>query len=210
MNVATYAWRGTDDPDRLEVVRAAFGPTGCAASGASVALEYHTTWDLEIDEAWVTRSLIITRRDQAGRSLRLNLRRSSRGIWTGDYAGTDGLEQRPASLTNALSGSLDCDLGRCPFTNLMPIRRMLQQGTIGQWVGHTMAWVKVPTLEVAPATQQYMVVASDERGAQIRYRSSTSQELDLHVDRDGVVIDYPMLAERVLPPQPRRHAGPSS
>lgn len=104
------------------------------------------------------------------------------------------------SLTDALSGSVDCDLGKCPFTNLMPIRRLLQHGTIGRWVSHTMAWIKVPTLEVVPATQQYMVVASDGHGARIRYRSATSQEFELHVDRDGVVLDYPMLAERILPP----------
>ncbi|GAB2857597.1 hypothetical protein GCM10027176_70070 [Actinoallomurus bryophytorum] len=59
------------------------------------------------------------------------------------------------------------------------------------------ALVKVPSLEVVPITQQYMVTNVGREGTTALYRGSTDKVHELTTDPDHVVLDYPFLAERV-------------
>jgi hypothetical protein len=203
MNTATFAWRGLDDPHRFDMARAEFDGDSCRAGGASVTLDYELTWHLEAGDGWRTRSLRVERRSRSGAHARLELERSPDGVWSGDRTETDThLRSRlPAETLRLLSGGLDCDLGKCPFTNFMPIRRIVRDGPTGVWVTHTMAWVKVPSLEVVPITQQYMVTDVGPEGATALYRGSTNKVHELTTDADHVVLDYPFLAERVRVPR---------
>ena len=103
-------------------------------------------------------------------------------------AGLPGCEE-PERLDEAL----DVDLGSCPLTNTLPIRRLgLRQADAGTHVTITAAWVLVPSLVVLPAQQAYTV--QDAR--QVRYASGEFAA-DLTLDEDGYVLHYPGLATRV-------------
>jgi hypothetical protein len=143
----------------------------------------------------------VERRSRTGAHARLELERSPDGIWSGEHTemGTRHRSPLPAGTLRSLSGGLDCDLGKCPFTNFMPIRRIVRDGPAGVWVAHTMAWVKVPSLEVVPITQQYLVTNVGREGTTALYRGSTNKVHELTTDADCVVLDYPFLAERVPP-----------
>lgn len=199
MNTATFAWKGVDDPHRFDIVRADFDGDTCTAAGASVTRDYDLTWHLDVGEGWRTRSLRVERRSGSGARTLLELERSADGVWSGGHTDMDtGRRNRlPAETLRLLDGSLDCDLGKCPFTNFMPIRRIVRDGRTGVWVHHTMAWVKVPSLEVVPITQEYMVTSAGPEGATALYRGATKQVHELTTDADHVVLDYPSLAERV-------------
>lgn len=86
---------------------------------------------------------------------------------------------------------LDLDLQASPLFNSLPVLRdRLHEG--GDARDYTMAFVHVPELSVERSQQKYVPLG---RGA-IRFRSG-SFSADLQFDRDGFVVSYPGLAERV-------------
>lgn len=120
----------------------------------------------------------------------------------------DGSEERSLDLVKegdawlgngrpipAVAGALDCDLGLCPLTNTMPILRHRFHREPGRH-DFLMAWISVPDLEVHASRQTYTHIERREVDALVRYASGTFTS-DLHVDDDGLVIDYPQLATRI-------------
>jgi hypothetical protein len=97
-----------------------------------------------------------------------------------------------------LTSALDCDLVLSPVTNMMPIlRHGLLEG--GGPLEFTMAWVAVPALTVQADGQRYRHVRSGADHCVVRYEASDgSFAADITVDRDGVVIDYPAIARRLV------------
>jgi hypothetical protein len=86
---------------------------------------------------------------------------------------------------------LDLDLAASPLFNSLPVLRdRLHEG--GDARDYTMAFVRVPELSAERSAQRYVPLG---RGV-IRYRSG-SFTADLEFDRDGFVVRYPGLAERV-------------
>ena len=104
--------------------------------------------------------------------------------------GTRTLELRRGS--KPLKGEiLDVDLGFSPLFNSLPVLRdRLHEG--GETREYVMAWVAVPELTVSRSRQRYVPL---ERG-RVRFRSG-SFSADLQFDRDGFVVTYPGLAEKV-------------
>jgi uncharacterized protein len=89
-----------------------------------------------------------------------------------------------------LAGCIDVDLGLTPATNTLPIRRL--QLEIGETATLRAAWVKFPSLEIAPLEQRY------ERLSEFSYRySSTNFTALLEVDELGLVIRYEGGWERI-------------
>ena len=89
-----------------------------------------------------------------------------------------------------LAGCIDIDLGLTPATNTLPIRRLRLE--IGQVATLTVAWVKFPSLEIAPLEQRY------ERLSKFSYRySSTNFTAVLEVDEFGLVTRYEGGWERI-------------
>lgn len=165
---------------------------------------YWLTYTLETDERAATTRLQVAA-TTADAQYDLDLRRDG-GAWS-----VDG-EPRPD-----LAGALDCDLACSPLTNTMPIiRHGLQRGAGAGTREFLMAFVQIPTLQVVPSRQSYTHLGLvDEAGgaARVRYASGTFVS-DLTVDRDGLVIDYPTMAHRVLPgttvTAAQRSGGPGS
>ncbi len=193
--IRDYAWQGEDDPARLDTATIIFGPGRLSAHGTSRTHTYALGWALETGDQWITRSLAVSVHGQ-GWSRWLELERTQGGVWT-SQAGSSGETSLPApgiiTATADLSDALDCDLGLCPMTNTMPIRRLnlLAPAASGQESELTMAWVDVPSLRVFPSRQRY---SSSDAAHAVRFSSEGGFTAELTTDQHGVVTRYPGLA----------------
>ena len=184
------------DAWRAEVAEVQLGPTSLTAAGTQLGrdpLPYRLDWELVTDLGFVTR-LLTARAAGDGWSRRLELARDEAGRWsiTAEADGPVELPE-PGGEPAALEGALDCDLGRCPITNAMPVLRHALHERPGA-VDFLMAWVSVPDLGVHPAPQRYEHLA---RG-RVRYVGSHRSFVgELELDGDGLVIVYPELARRI-------------
>ncbi|HXV24648.1 MAG TPA: putative glycolipid-binding domain-containing protein [Alphaproteobacteria bacterium] len=97
-----------------------------------------------------------------------------------------------------LPGLADCrevDIQVSPFTNSLAIGRLALSP--GQSRDIEAAYITVPELTLAPASQRYTCLAPD------RYRYEgldTGFSVELPIDADGLVLDYPGLFRRVVGP----------
>jgi hypothetical protein len=182
------------DPDRVDAARVVLLGDRLRARGTSCAPDHTVTWRLDTGPGWATRALEVHCMADDG-DRRLELRRDDTGGWTG-RRWEDG---RPvdADLPD-LTDAADCDLGLCPLTNTMPLLRSGLLDRPHRTVRFTMAWVSVPDLVVHASVQDYgPAVRRDDGGAVVRF-ASPGFTADLTVDRDGLVVAYPGLADRVV------------
>jgi hypothetical protein len=192
--VKRYTWRGVDDPSRIDRVHVAITDGGMRAFGTATSDTFATAWRLDVDPGWTTRRLEVASRG-IDWSRNLVLERDAGGVWATEGEATGGADLPPPGLADpsSVEGAQDCDLGLCPLTNTMPVRRLgllerqLPETTL------TMAWVEVPSLRVIRSDQVY---ASAGRG-RVRFRTADGAfEAVLDIDRDGIVRNYPGLAIR--------------
>ncbi len=83
-----------------------------------------------------------------------------------------------------LRGCVDVDLAATPVTNVLPIKRTRPK--VGSRVDLTVAWMKFPSLKVAPLRQSYERLGK----RRYRYRSATGFSAELDVDDFGLVTRY--------------------
>lgn len=182
------------------------GADGMSATGTQLAvapLPYRLEWALGTDPGLLTRRLTVWAQGE-GWSRLLRLTRDSASRWSCDAQVTGEVDLAdPGGDTELLTGALDCDLGRWPLTNTMPVRRHRLHERAGE-SDFLMAWVSVPDLRVLPSPQRYTHLAVDGPGrSRVRYTSRDGDfTADLTVDRDALVIDYPGLGRRVSPGSP--------
>lgn len=199
--VTDYAWQGEDDPDRLDTATIIFGPGRLSAHGTSRTHSYALSWALETGDNWITKSLAATVHGH-GWSRQLELERSEDGVWTSRAEASGEAALPPPGIftpTADLRDALDCDLGLCPMTNTMPIRRLNLPAAAasGEETELTMAWVDVPCLRVFPSRQRYGSLRA--AGHIVRFSSEDGNfTAELTTDQHGVVTRYPGLA-RLLP-----------
>jgi hypothetical protein len=195
MTQSGVSWRGEDDPGRIDSAVIRTGETGMTAHGSSVTGSYATAWSLDATDSWITRTLDVSVHGD-GWARSLALARHPDGSWSAVARMRGAVDLPPAGLADpdSVAGALDCDLGLCPATNTMPIRRLgLLRGSVPE-SSLVMAWVEVPSLRVIRSDQVYASVTP----GRVRYRSySRDFQAELTVDSDGIVIDYPGLARRL-------------
>jgi hypothetical protein len=165
-----------------------FRGTTLQAHGRAVGTRpevYWLSYDLDTGEDFVTRELHVRAATAMG-SRELRLLHDGDGRWTANG------EHVPEA-----DGALDCDLGRCPLTNTMPVLRHGLQLAPGERT-FLMAWVSVPDLTVHASRQTYTHLARTETGARIRFASGDFRR-DIEFDAEGLVVDYPGLAHRHAP-----------
>jgi hypothetical protein len=93
-----------------------------------------------------------------------------------------------------LSGAIDVDLSASPFTNTLPIRRLLLAQ--GRSADILVAYIAFPELTVAIDRQRYTCLEPDRS---YRFESLDSDfSRDIEVDGDGLVVTYPGLFRRTL------------
>lgn len=124
--------------------------------------------------------------DTSRASHALSLRTDGQGHWR------DGHNR----VLRALEGCLDIDIWPTPFTNSFPIRRAPM--AVGERREFRVAWVSAPQLTVQPQAQAYTRLA--ERLYRFESLDGSGFRVDLPVDEDGVVLDYPGLFKRVPRP----------
>jgi hypothetical protein len=199
-SVRTVAWRGVDDPERFDVARFVFSTDDLRADGCSVAPAYVLRWGLVTAGEWVTTSMSVDVHGH-GWSRSLLLMRPEGGRWQA-WTTTEGEADLPeAGLGDAveLEDAVDCDLALCPATNVMPILRLGLTGPRPQpATSFAMALVEVPSLRVVRSDQAYELVSptGDDR-AVVLFSAKPDFHARLEVDRDGLVIHYPGLADAV-------------
>jgi len=193
----SYRWVHIDNPVIQNEATVRFDGAGLSATGVQHGEGYQATWALEATENWVTQNVTVNvEGDGWERSLKLV--RSEQVVWSSQTKeeGTPPTNlPSPGIVRSAdLEDALDCDLGLCPLTNTMPIRRL---GLLEAQVPKTqliMAWIDMPSLEVIASDQYYSSIDSKT----VRYASGTrGVDVELEVDSDGVVVHYPDLAQRV-------------
>lgn len=146
--------------------------------GRPFELAYALRWD----PGWRIRSAAFEL-VRAGGSRTLALASDGHGRWTrGD-----------GTSLPALDGCLDVDLWPTPFTNTFPLRRA--PFAIGERREIRVAWLDGLELTVTPQAQAYTRLAAQ------RYRfealDGSGLEVELPVDEDAIVRDYPGLFQRV-------------
>lgn len=118
-------WSGID-AWRAEAAAIELGSKSLSAEGTQLGVEpvpYRADYDLEVGENWITRRLHV-RANGDGWARELDLSHDGAGTWTAEAA-ERGAAPLPAAggEVAAVYGALDCDLGLCPLTNVMPVRR---------------------------------------------------------------------------------------
>lgn len=199
MRTRLVVWEGVD-AWRAEVCEMRLAPGGVTASGTQIGispLAYRMDYRLDASAGFVTRSLEVAV-TTAGGNRRLLLTHDGAGNWaaTAEVSGAWELPPPGGDMT-LVSGALDCDLGLCPATNLMPVvRHGLHRGSGER--DFLMAWVSVPDLGVQPSRQRYEHVRLTPTGSVVRYVGEHRDFVgELELDADGVVELYPDLARRV-------------
>ncbi|MFC4029980.1 putative glycolipid-binding domain-containing protein [Streptomyces polygonati] len=161
------------------------GPGTLTARGRAVGVRPEPYWIeyvLETGRDCATRRLRVTAEDASG-TRRLDLRCEG-GRWTADG--------RPLP---ELDGAVDCDLGRSPLTNTMPVLRHRLHREPGEF-DFLMAFVPVPGLNVRASRQRYTHLGRTDGGGRVRYASGDFRS-DLEFDQDGLVLVYPGIARRL-------------
>jgi hypothetical protein len=171
---------------------------GVRATGTQVGVDplpYRADYRLDASERFVTARLDVVA-EGAGWRRELELVHDGRGRWTCRAGASGEVDlQAPGGDIEPLLGALDCDLGLCPLTNLMPIRRSGLNRRPGA-EDFRMAWVSVPDLGVHGSAQRYEHV----RPGVVRYVDRgpfAGFHADLELDADGIVEHYPGLAKRI-------------
>lgn len=117
-------WEGLD-AWRAEVAQVDLVDDGLRASGTQIGVDplpYRVDYELDVGERFVTRRLRVGAVGD-GWSRALELTHDGAGNWSCEATAEGDVRLRsPAGDPATLAGALDCDLGRCPLTNLMPVR----------------------------------------------------------------------------------------
>lgn len=186
---AVLTWRA-HDVARMESVRVVLSGNRIKAYGRIVAAATDThpafsaSYDLVTDENGATRRLSLTV-TMAERERQLSIARDAENMW---------LVQNHQNQTKraAFDGALDVDVAPSPFFNTLPIRRLglLRES---QSVAVPVVYVRIPDLTVDTATISYTNV---DGSGDFQVRSPVA-DTTIRVDGDGIILDYPGLAERI-------------
>jgi hypothetical protein len=138
------------------------------------------------DDGWKVTHARIEVLEQPARVM--ELRADGRGHWTDAATGSP----------MPLDGCVDIDIYPSPFTNTLAIRR-LADAVVGRTVAIDVAWVLLPALTIEAKPQEYTLLERGAAGSRWRFRAPDSDfTAELAADREGVVLDYPEIARRVL------------
>ncbi|WP_102145046.1 putative glycolipid-binding domain-containing protein [Mycobacterium hubeiense] len=188
---AVLTWRAHDVP-RMESVRVQLSGNRIKAYGRIVAAAttshpaFSASYDLVTDETGATKRLSLTV-TLAERERQLSIARDEENMWLVQ-------DHQNQAKRAAFDGALDVDVIFSPFFNALPIRRTgIYERT--DTITIPVVYVRLPELSVDPATISYSSAGPDLT-AGIKLHSPVA-ETTVTVDKDGFILDYPGLAERI-------------
>lgn len=182
---AVAAWRLIEAHEGFEVAHLTPGADTIRFSGTSAGVEDGLPWsfryDLELGADWHARRGSILSTDGG----RLALESDGPGRWL-----VDGVHDA------ALDGCLDIDLEGSALTNTASVHRLLLG--VGEEAAAPAVYVRTNTLAVERLDQTYRRVAAAD-GFAFEYASPRfDYRASLSFGADGLVVDYPGIAHRVL------------
>jgi uncharacterized protein len=185
MNVARWSQQDGTGLEHLVLEASADGIViESAVVGENDAQPFGLVYRIECDTRWRVTRLALKLAGGAALDLHRHDGQDDSSTWT-DAHGTP---------LDALRGCIDVDLTATPFTNTLPIRRLVLGS--GERRVIRVAWVRVPELAVSVSEQAYTCL---EAGRRYRYEGlDTGFTADLTVDSDGLVLDYPGLFKRIV------------
>jgi uncharacterized protein len=180
---ARAAWRMYDAHEGFEVVAIESGPDGARFTGTSVGVEERVPWSfryvVEVDASWHGLRATIDAAD--GRRLTVEAEGPGRWLVNGTHDA-------------ALDGCIDIDLEGSALTNTAPVHRLgLDVGAEGDSAA---VYVR-SDLSVERLDQTYRRLPA-EHGFAFDYASPRfDYRAALDFAADGLVADYPRIAQRV-------------
>jgi hypothetical protein len=145
---------------------------------------FRSRYIIRCDNTWCVRTVTLELLDNQSNTLHLEA--DGQGHW--NTANGDPLP--------ALDGCIDVDITATPFTNTLPIRRLGL--TPGASAEIAVAYIVLPELQLRPARQRYTCLSTDTHGGMYRYEGLESGfTAELHVDSDGLILNYSTLWKRV-------------
>ena len=180
-------WSRLDEPG-MEHLRLIEGQHGFIANGLILAVKenvpYRIGYTIHCDEAWHAREVRVELLDN--HASEVHLKSDGKGHWT-----TSSHER-----VVQLDGCIDVDISATPFTNTIAIQRLGL--VVGEVAEITVAYVKVPEMQITSVKQRYTYVESSDDGEHYQYAGYPSgYQAELVVDRNKLVIAYPDLFMRV-------------
>jgi uncharacterized protein len=174
--------------EQLHIENSAQPQAGITADGVVVGIKdgkpFRARYRIETTLDWQVKALRVERLDAVG--THLWLRSNGEGQWWG----------QDDSPIPALNGSVDLDLSVTPFTNTLAIRRLALQP--GEVRNITAVYVAVPEMEIRAMPQRYTCLEVSSQGGIYRYEGLVRNfSVELLVDRDGLVIEYPQAFRRI-------------
>jgi hypothetical protein len=167
----TAEWSGWDGSGH-ELLTLGYESGGWTADGVVRGVDVH--YVVRVDEQWRLRQFLLFR-DQEEPDLWLGVNPARQwGEVNGAY--------RPE-----LDGCVDVDLGCTPFTDSLPIKRLLLD--VGDVAEVQVARVDEETLEVTPVLRRYERIAPDRW---------LVDGVEVQVDDDGLVLDHPGRFRRLV------------
>ena len=198
----SVAW-SKDAPFGAEFAAVEFCGDHLHATGIAIGSSpqtYRLDYELTTGAGYVTERVTVSVEGN-GWKRRLDLGRSSAGIWTAETSDSGDIDlPAPGGDLSLFDGAFDPDLGLSPLFNTMPVlRHRLHDGQKAD--DFLMVWISVPDLALHPSPQRYTHLekrGEDERV--IRFEAvGDGFVADLVFDKDGLVVDYPGIATRVRP-----------
>lgn len=145
-----------------------------------VTCEYH----FDLDNRWRTKSFTLNQ-NQSGENRSLRIDRVGNHKWQ-----VDGADR------SDLTGCLDIDLTISPFTNTLAIHQLSLAPNERKEM--TAVYVKIPQMEVIPASQAYQRLDPADPPRRFLYSGlDTGFIQEITVDEHGLVETYPRFAERI-------------
>ncbi|ACU34134.1 putative glycolipid-binding domain-containing protein [Actinosynnema pretiosum subsp. pretiosum] len=182
-------WQGCSVP-RLEQVRVLVSEHKLRASGRIVASgpaeQFNGSFELSVGEdGAVTRLLLRTA--TVAEERHVSLSRSSDGVWMVDRG--HGGERAD------FDGAVDVDVEFAVLFAAIPVRRLGLHREPGE-AELPVVRVSLPDLDVTVVRRGYRTASVGDGGSVVAIRAEDGEQ-DVTVDAEGLVVDYPDVAQRI-------------
>lgn len=171
--------------EQLHLENSAMGiDTDSVVLGIRDGNPFRAHYQIEVNQNWRVQHLQVQLLSSDGKNL--SLKSDGEGYWW----------RESGQPLPELTGCVDVDLSATPFTNTLAIRRLaLQPGEVQEI---SAVYVSVPDLEVRAVPQRYTCLELNSQGGIYRYEGLYRNfQVDLLVDRNGLVIEYPQMFRRI-------------
>jgi hypothetical protein len=161
---------------------------GINADGVVVGIRegkpFRVRYQIDTDLQWRVQHLKVELLNRNSRSLQL--KSNGAGHW----------QKEDGTPIPALDGCVDLDLSATPFTNTLAIRRLaLQPGEVQEL---SVVFLAIPEMEFRAVPQRYTCLETNSQGGIYKYEGLVRNfSVELLIDRDGLVIEYPNAFRRV-------------